>query len=187
MTQVKGFKGFLGYAIRELNVNETNLYCFSLKIESIIPLTQNRNNFTSDFMLRSYTSGCYFYNTETGKWSPNGMDIYEDTNLKQTHCISNHLTSFAGGLVLTSSTINFKYSFLNVFFTPNPTVYITVIFFLFLYIFFAIWSRFMDKKDEKKIGLYPLKDNYPNDAYFYEIIVFTGNRAESETNSKVKK
>ena len=43
----------------------------------------------------------------------------------------------------------------------------------------------MDKRDEQKMGIYFLEDNYPNELYFYELIVFTGNRSESETNSKV--
>jgi ATP-binding cassette subfamily B protein len=39
--------------------------------------------------------------------------IYEDTNIERTHCLSYHLTSFAGGLSLTPSIINFQYSFAN--------------------------------------------------------------------------
>jgi chorismate synthase len=27
-------------------------------------------------MLRAYSSGCYYYDVNTGKWSSNGMDIY---------------------------------------------------------------------------------------------------------------
>ena len=188
MTQVNGFKGFVGFMLRELSENETNLYCscFNETIKSAIPPpTQSRLNFTSDFMLRSYTSGCYYYNTETGKWSSNGMDVYEDTNLEQTHCTSSHLTAFAGGLVLASTNINFEYPISNASITFNPIIYATVIFFVLLYIFFAIWSRVMDKRDEKKMRVYPMKDNYPNDAYFYEVIVFTGNRSLSGTKSKV--
>ena len=186
MTQVNGFKGFVGYSLRELDLNETNLYCFNLKTSPAPPSTQNRINFTGDFMLRSYTSGCYYYDIDTGKWYSNGIDVYEDTNLEKTHCVSNHLTSFAGGLVLTPSTINFKYLYSNLVNTQNPTIYITVILFICLYIFFACWSRIMDRRDETKTGVYLLKDNHKNDSYFYELIVFTGNRSESETNSKVE-
>ena len=188
MTTVNGYKGFVGYSLRELNVNETVSICENNKSGnsiSSIPLTHNKFNFTGDFFIRSYTSGCYYYDVDTGKWSSNGMDIYEDTSLEQTHCVSSHLTSFAGGLVLSPSTINFKYLFANVSVTQNPTIYATVIIFVFMYIFFAIWSRIMDKKDQSKIGLYPLKDNYPNDTYFYKLIIFTGNQNESETTSKV--
>jgi hypothetical protein len=108
MSQINGFKGFVGFNIRELDSNETHLYCSKNMRNKVtqLPLIQKRINFTSDFLLRSYTSGCYYYDIQTGKWSSNGMEIYEDTNLEQTHCSSSHLTSFAGGLSLTPSIIN---------------------------------------------------------------------------------
>jgi hypothetical protein len=185
MTQINGFRGFVGYGLRELNENETYFYCSISNKNSLPPLIKSRINFTSDFSLRSYTSGCYYYDTDTGKWSSNGMDIYEDTNLEYAHCVSNHLTSFASGLVLSPSIINFQYSYATFTMTQNSIIYSIVIVFLCLYVFFAIWSRIMDKRDEQKMGIYFLEDNYPNELYFYELIVFTGNRSESETNSKV--
>ena len=187
MSQINGFKGFVGYNIRELDANEAILYCFTnnSNLKPSFPLIKNRVNFTSDFFVRSYTSGCYYYDPNTGKWSSDGMEIHEDSNLEQIHCSTRHLTSFAGGLVLARSNINFQYVFTNVSFTRNPIVYITVIFFLCLYILFAIWARFMDIRDTKKLTINLLKDNYPCDSYFYELLIFTGNRSESQTNSKV--
>ena len=94
MTQINGYKGFVGYSIRELDSNELSLYCNSTDNNNTSlntpPFSQTKMNFTSDFMLRAYSSGCYYYDVKTGKWSSNGMDIYEDTNLIQTHCSSNH-------------------------------------------------------------------------------------------------
>ena len=89
MTQVNGYKGFVGYSIRELSSNEINQDC-QTKLNSI-DLHWFKLNFTSDFMIRTYSSGCYSYDVYSGKWSSNGMDVYEDTNLTQTHCISNVL------------------------------------------------------------------------------------------------
>ncbi len=91
MTQVNGYKGFVGYSLRELNSDEINQYCPNNTKLDRPPLIQTRVNFTSDFMLRTYSSGCYSYDVNSGKWSSNGMDVYEDTNLTQTHCISNVL------------------------------------------------------------------------------------------------
>ena len=136
-------------------------------------------------MLRTYSSGCYYYDTETGKWNSDGMEIYEDTNLKQTHCLTKHLTSFAGGLVILPTVINFQYVFANASFTRNPLIYTTVIIVLCIYVLFALWARLMDKRDLKRLNMIPLKDNIPNAEYFYEIIVFTGNQNESATQSKV--
>jgi hypothetical protein len=115
------------------------------------------------------------------------MEIYQDTNLEQTHCLSYHLTSFAGGLDLTPSIINFQYAFSNVSPTHNLTLYITILVFTILYIFFAIWARYSDNRDMKKLSITLLKDNHPSQNYFYELIFFTGNRTESETHSKVDK
>ena len=184
-TEVNGFKGFVGYGLRELDLNETNFYCTDTKYRSEILLTQTRVNFTTDFMIRSYSSGCYYYDLDTGKWSSYGMQINEDSNTEQTHCSSSHLTLFAGGLVFTPSTINFKYYYTNTSLNQNRTIFLVVLLFAFLYIFFAIWSWFKDRRDKKKLGVYWLTDNFPNDSYFYQLFVFTGTKSESETKSKV--
>ncbi|CAF3860190.1 unnamed protein product, partial [Adineta steineri] len=48
-----------------------------------------------------------------------------------------------------------------------------------------IYARYKDKKDLEKLGVTPLSDNYSTDQYFYQMIVFTGHRANAGTNSKV--
>jgi polycystin 1L2 len=188
MTQINGYKGFVGYSIRELDSNEMFWYCNNTNNNTSLnspPLRQTKMNFTSDFMLRAYSSGCYYYDVNTGKWSSNGMDIYEDTNLIQTHCSSNHLTSFAGGLVLLPSIINFEYAFSQPSPIQNPLIYSTILFVTLIYILFAVWARWMDLRDIKKMNITFMKDNHPNNSYFYELIVFTGDKKESGTNSKV--
>ena len=186
MTEINGFKGFVGYGIRELDSNETSLYCSNAAlIPQTFPLIHTQVNFTSDFMIRTYTSGCYFFDTETGKWSSNGIENFYDTNMQQTHCTSTHLTSFAGGLIVLPNNFNFDYIFANASIPQNLIIYCTVIFFLFLYFLFAFWSIVMDRIILGKLKITPLKDNNPNDNYFYELMVFTGNRPESGTHSKV--
>ena len=188
MSQVNGFKGFVGYGIRELSQNELKLYCSdtntSKRLEKL-PLIKTTFNFTSNFMIRSYTSGCYYFDVLTGKWSSFGMDVYEDTNLVMTHCSSTHLTSFAAGLVLTPSIINFQYEYANFSLNRNPFIYGSLILIGCIYILFALWARFMDLRDLKRLKIVSLKDNFSSDSYFYEIIVFTGNRSESGTRSQV--
>ena len=185
MTKTNGFKGFVGYSLRELNQTETLMYCTNKLKPTSLPLIQTRINFTSDFMLRAYTSGCYFYDLNTGKWSFDGMEIYEDTDLRQTHCSSNHLTWFASGLVVMPQEINFQHVFTNVSFKKNLTVYMAVIVVTFFYILFAVWAKYMDFRDGKKLNVIALTDNNPLDDYVYELIIFTGNRSESGTRSNV--
>ena len=185
MSQIKGFKGFFGYSIRELSLNETNLYCSFNRSVSSFPYNMIKTNLTSDFSILAYTSGCYYYDVNTGKWSSNGMEIYKDTNLEETHCFSNHLTLFAGGLSFASSIINYQYTMTKAVLNNGQLVYASLILVTCVYILFAIWSKYMDTRDLKKLNLIPLKDNNPNDNYFYELIVFTGNQSESGTQSKV--
>ena len=139
MSQVNGFKGFVGYGIRELNESEKNSFCLNNSTTSSLtspPLVQNKVNFTSDFLLRTYTSGCYYYNSNTGKWNADGMTIFEDTNMQQTHCSSYHLTSFAGGLVVMPNNINFQYVFANASFSKNYTIYLTIKLFCYIVLYF---------------------------------------------------
>ena len=160
-------------------------YCNESANFKSFPLTNIQVNFTRDFKIRAYSSGCYYYDANTGKWYSDGMEIAEDTTVKQTHCLSNHLTSFAGGLVILSSTINFQYVFAIGSFNQSPFIYSTIIIITCIYIIFALWARIKDKQDLKKMNIVPLKDNNPSDDYFYELIVFTGNQKESGTQSKV--
>ena len=55
MTQINGFKGFVGYSLKELNVNETVSICENNKSGnsiSSIPLTHNKFNFIKEFLLQ---------------------------------------------------------------------------------------------------------------------------------------
>jgi len=185
ITQIKGFKGFVGYGIRELSQNEMTSYCLNETSLTKFPHIQSEVNFTSDFMIRSYSSGCYYFDANTGKWLSNGMDIYEDTSLEYTHCMSNHLTAFAGGLVILPSTINFQYIFAEHLLSKSLLSILIIIIITCIYILFALWSRYMDIQDVKKMNLVACKDNDPNHSYFYEVIIFTGIKDKSGTKSKV--
>ena len=171
-----------------MSSNEVLQYCNGSVISPVlhsVPQIASRVNFTSDFMIRAYTSGCYYYDVDTGKWSSQGMEIYSDTNLMQTHCMSYHLTSFAGGLVVLPNAINFDYVWSHASFLQNPTIYSTIIGITCLYVIIAVWARLMDMRDRKKLSIIPMSDNAHKDNYFYEIIVFTGGRNEAATHSKV--
>ncbi len=63
--------------------------------------------------------------------------------------------------------------------------YSTILLVTLIYILFAVWARWMDLRDTKKMNITFMKDNHPNNSYFYELIIFTGDKNESGTNSKV--
>ena len=56
-----------------------------------------------------------------------------------------------------------------------------------IYILLVIYARYKDRKDLQKLGVTSLPDNHQPDQYFYQILVFTGQRKDSGTKSKVKK
>ena len=68
--------------------------------ETRIKAAGNQSSFTSNFWLRTYASGCYYMDTKTNKWSSYGVEILSDSNLTHSHCVSSHLTTFAGGFIV---------------------------------------------------------------------------------------
>ena len=123
-----------------------------------------------------FSSGCYFIEKSTGMWSTDGLEILPDSNLTHVHCISSHLTDFAGCFIVLPNPIDFDSVFANSAFEKNPTVYAVVISLGFLYILSAVVLYFVDKQDILKAKIHIMADNHPNYGYLYEIIIFTGNR-----------
>ena len=107
------------------------------------------------------------------------------TDIYQTQCFSTHLTTFAGSLHLLPKPIDFDYVLSNLNPAKNKTIYLTDLCVLIIYIILMIYSRSQDRKDLKKLGVTSLPDNHGNDHYYYQIIVFTGQRKEAGTKSKV--
>ena len=142
--------------------------------------------FTANFSIMTFTSSCLYFNKESSSWQSDGLRVLENgTDYTTIHCETDHLTEFAGGFTVVPPSIDFNYVFANASFDKNPTVYVTVIVVTCLFILMAIWCVYMDKRDKRKTNLVFLKDNRNYDDYFYEIIVFTGNRSDAGTNSNV--
>ena len=204
ITKVNSYKGYIGYSLRELNSTQLSIIdCSSKtnesalnKILSSIDFSSNSSSFTSNFWVRVYSAGCYYMDTASNKWSTFGMEILEDTNVTHTHCQSNHLTSFAGGFVVLPNEINFNNVWANADFSKNPVIYATCIALVSLYLLLAVWARYQDIQDDKKMDVFLLnyKDNESSlsllgkervSKYIYEIIVFTGSRKDAGTDARV--
>jgi len=167
------------FGLRELNSSEINV-----KVHSP-PIVDQRSNFTTNYNLRIYSSGCYYLD-ENNQWQDDGVRVGSQTNHNQTQCLSTHLTTFAGGYLVLPEPVNWQYIFANADFARNKTIYSTVITVTIIYLLLVIFARFKDKKDLEKLGVTPLEDNDPSDGYNYQILVFTGHRKESHTKSKVQ-
>ncbi|CAF4156054.1 unnamed protein product, partial [Adineta steineri] len=172
------------FGIRELNSTEINNYCLNNSSINTLPITDESINFTSNYELRIYTSGCYYLD-ESNNWKSDGLIVGSLTNLYETECLSTHLTTFASGFIVLPAPINWSYVFANADFMKNKTVYLTMIFTSIIYIILMIFARFKDKKDFEKLGVTPLADNNKSDHYYYQILVFTGQRTNAGTDSKV--
>ena len=168
------------FGLRELTLSESNEFCSNETL--LIPI--NPVHFTSDYQMRIYTSGCYSLDKEN-QWKSEGLIVGSKTNLYETECFSTHLTKFASGFVILPELIDWNYVFNNGEFHKNKTIYLTVIIVTLMYIILMIYARKYDKKDFEKLGVTPLSDNRSSDNYFYQLIVFTGQRKDSGTKSKV--
>ncbi|XP_068216780.1 polycystin-1-like protein 2 [Palaemon carinicauda] len=146
--------------------------------------TNMTRQWSTNFTVRSYTSSCLFYNGETQSWDSDGCRVL-NANYTHTICSCNHLTSFGSGFFPQPNTIDFN-KLLNMNAADNPTIIITMIASLCIYIMVLIWGRYKDKEDLTKLGATPLPDNDPRDKYLYEIMVFTGGNEEAATKSKVQ-
>ncbi len=171
------------FGFRELNSTEMINICSNSFLTSP-PITNEHFNFTSDYELRIYTSGCYYLDANNN-WQSDGLIVGLSTNHFETQCYSTHLTTFTGGFIVLPAPINWNYVFANADFNRNKTVYITLICVCILYLLLIIYARYKDKKDLEKLGVTPLPDNHQSDQYFYQIIVFTGHRKDAGTKSKV--
>ncbi|KAK7019745.1 hypothetical protein SK128_004764 [Halocaridina rubra] len=142
-------------------------------------------NVSVNYSLRTFSSGCYFFNKESKDWFADGLQvIYSDYNI--TRCTSNHLTSFGAGLFLPPNTIDFSFVFANMGFSDNITIYLTLILCSAIFILLLIYARYKDKKDIEKLGAAPLPDNKVQDKYLYEMLIFTGNLKGAQTDSTVQ-
>ena len=135
-------------------------------------------NFTTDYKLRTYTAGCYYLDEKYEVWTGRGLQVL-NTTYDITTCKSSHMTLFGGGFFLQPNTVNFQYVFASADLDDNVTVYATVLVGLVIFFLLLCWAWWQDRRDLSKLGSMPLPDNDPRDSYLYELLVFTGAKAQA--------
>lgn len=70
--------------LRELNSTESINYCSSFDLVDL-PITNEKFNFTSNYQLRVYSSGCYYLDSNN-QWKDDGLRVGPLTNHNQTQC-----------------------------------------------------------------------------------------------------
>jgi hypothetical protein len=182
----------IGVGVRELHPTEIETLCFNRTANSAIPVldTTNLTNatfetlFTTNYSIRAYSSGCYYLDPQSGMWRSDGMDVLAETNMSYTYCSATHLTEFAGGFIVLPPMIDFAAVWSHASPVQNPTIYATVIFVISCYLILIVACLMMDYKDRDKKGMAYLANSRSD--FLYEIVVFTGNRNGSQTDSKVR-
>ncbi|CAF2117161.1 unnamed protein product [Rotaria magnacalcarata] len=139
--------------------------------------------FSSDYSIRIYTSGCYYLDSNNN-WQSDGLKVGPKTNESFTQCYSTHLTTYAGAFVVLPNPIPWHALDFNP--ANNVTIYVTLSILFVLYILTMIFSYYKDSADAKMLMVVPLRDNSRNDKYLYQLVVFTGMRANAGTKSKVQ-
>ncbi|CAF1137975.1 unnamed protein product [Rotaria sordida] len=77
------------FGLRELNSTETKYICSNQPITDP-PIIDKRFDFTSNYKILIYTSGCYYLDANN-HWQSNGLVVGPLTNHYQTQCYSNQL------------------------------------------------------------------------------------------------
>ncbi|KAG1677778.1 Polycystic kidney disease protein 1-like 2 [Nymphon striatum] len=174
--------------------NSTTIYCGIAETRDYINLNDSKQlenlekedllSVVDSFMILTSKTICSYFNEELQSWEVDGMKP-KSVEFDTLTCCSNHLTTFGSGFFVMPNTIDFDYVFENASIVDNLTIYVTVIVSFALYLLLLVYTRRKDNKDLEKLGATPVTDNKPEYKYLYEILVFTGTKSNSETDSKI--
>ncbi|CAF2092754.1 unnamed protein product [Rotaria magnacalcarata] len=82
---------FVIVGLRELNTSEV---CSNKSLTP--PITDQPFNFSADYELRTFTSACYYLDSNNN-WQSDGLLVGPMTDHYQTQCFSTHLSTFTSG------------------------------------------------------------------------------------------
>ena len=143
------------------------------------------SNFSTDYLLRTYTAGCYYLDEKYEVWTSKGMEVI-NTTYEVTVCSSAHMTLFGAGFFVQPNTLDFEFIMAEADFSDNMTIYMAILVSIISYLLFLIWAKYQDIEDERRRASKPLPDNDPVDSYVYEIIAMTGAQAQATCKSKIQ-
>ena len=75
------------FGMRELTANESRVLCRNASAIVDPPIFDEPFNFTANYKLRTYLSGCYYLD-DNKQWQCDGLKVGPLTNLRQTQCFS---------------------------------------------------------------------------------------------------
>ncbi|XP_078607411.1 polycystin-1-like protein 2 isoform X2 [Branchiostoma floridae x Branchiostoma japonicum] len=155
---------------------------------STVELSYSDENFTLPYTVAILSTRCLFFDDQRHRWKSDGCRIGPLTNTNITHCFCDHLTAFGSDFqfFVAPNSLNILQAlqgFNNI--SENPAVVITISVIVGIYILMVVWARWKDRKDVEKVGATVLGTSPGGGCSVYQVVVFTGARANAGTTAKV--
>ncbi|XP_029353372.1 polycystic kidney disease protein 1-like 2 [Echeneis naucrates] len=133
-----------------------------------------------------FTSKCFYWDTETERWSTGGCMVGEKSTPERTQCLCNHLTLFGSSLFVMPNYVDISRT-AELFSTvsQNYVVLALLCAFFGLYLITLMWACYADRRSRSKRKMTLLEDNHPGAQYNYLIGVQTGHRKNAGTTANV--
>ncbi|XP_028413115.1 uncharacterized protein LOC114535974 [Dendronephthya gigantea] len=129
---------------------------------------------------------CHYWNVTREEWMANGCKVGLRSTTTATHCECNHLTWFAGRVVVPPNSLSLVNIAERI---EDPSNYITILCVFacvfIIYLLVLVWARRRDEKDEVRRGITWCPSNRAGDSNQYQVIIHTGIRRSAGTSANV--
>ncbi|XP_038045501.1 polycystic kidney disease protein 1-like 2 [Patiria miniata] len=166
------------WVIPSENLPEAGGYFLTLVGGDVIDLAQH-------ILVYAFSTQCLYWDEAREEWLGDGCQVGPFTTAAQTHCLCNHLTSFAASILVLPNAVDLTDFSLFATIPENPITLITVAVVFVLFVLCAVWAHRRDRLEREKARLIILDDNSPDDTYRYHVTVFTGMRRGAGTTAVV--
>ncbi|KAI8502563.1 hypothetical protein Bbelb_192650, partial [Branchiostoma belcheri] len=155
---------------------------------SEVEFSYNDENFTLPYTVTILSTRCLFFHDQSHRWKSDGCRSGPLTSDRITHCFCDHLTAFGSDFqfFVAPNSLNILEAlqgFNNI--SENPAVVVTIAVIVGIYFLMVLWARREDRKDVEKVGATVLGSSPGDGCSVYQVVVFTGARANAGTTAKV--
>ncbi|KAI8504762.1 hypothetical protein Bbelb_178800 [Branchiostoma belcheri] len=155
---------------------------------SEVEFSYSDENFTLPYTVTILSTRCLFFDDQSHRWKSDGCRSGPLTNANITHCFCDHLTAFGSDFqfFVAPNSLNILKAlqgFNNI--SENPAVVIAISVIVGIYLLMVLWARWKDRKDVEKVGATVLGSSPGGGCSVYQVVVFTGARANAGTTAKV--
>ncbi|WAQ97034.1 PK1L2-like protein, partial [Mya arenaria] len=155
--------------VRQLLPDEENEFDSIGALPDTVPtIWKTKKEFLTDYQFFPVILSCAYTEDGSSIIKTDNVKPHALCNESTLVCETNHFTTFGGNWMVAPNKLDWNFIFSNADFLKNPTLYVTEMLVLILY-----------------LGLTPLLDNDRKDKYYYEVLVSTGMRRGAGTDSKV--